>query len=262
MPFVNTDNAEIYYEVSGDGPPVVLAHGAGGNTLIWWQQVVHFAPRYKVITFDHRGWGRSRCEPGYRKARYFSDDLAAVLDDAGVERSAVVCQSMGGWTGMQFALNSPERVSCLVLSGTPAGVTTPEIEEARAERGRQRNRETVEQPAWNEAHWAVAKDAFENYPDRAFLYRQMSSLNAPIGDTGTAELSVDPERLRDFAIPTLMLGGENDRIFAPELLKLVAGLIPTASFQIIPVAGHSPYFETPDVFNKLVDDFLSRHAEQ
>ena len=126
MPFVNTDNAKIYYETQGEGPPVVLAHGAGGNTLVWWQQIAHFARRHKVVAFDHRGWGRSQCAPEHKHARYFAGDMRAVMDDAGVERAAVICQSMGGWTGMQFTLANPERVSCLVLSGTPGGVQTPE----------------------------------------------------------------------------------------------------------------------------------------
>ena len=127
MPFVNTDNAKIYYETHGEGPPVVLAHGAGGNTLVWYQQIAHFARRHKVVAFDHRGWGRSQCAPEHKHARYFADDMRAVMDDAGVERAAVICQSMGGWTGMQFTLANPERVSCLVLSGTPGGVQTPSV---------------------------------------------------------------------------------------------------------------------------------------
>ena len=131
MPFVNTDNAKIYYESHGEGTPIVLAHGAGGNTLVWWQQIAHFARYHKVVAFDHRGWGRSQCEPEHKHARYFADDMRAVMDDAGVERAAIVCQSMGGWTGMQFTLAHPERVACLVLSGTPGGVQTPRVIEAR-----------------------------------------------------------------------------------------------------------------------------------
>ena len=71
MPFVNTDNAKIYYESHGEGSPIILAHGAGGNTLVWWQQIAHFAAGYKVVVFDHRGWGRSKCAPEHKHARYF-----------------------------------------------------------------------------------------------------------------------------------------------------------------------------------------------
>ena len=138
MPFVNTENAQIYYETHGEGSPIVLAHGAGGNTLVWWQQIAHFAADYKVVAFDHRGWGRSKCAPEHKHARHFADDMRAVMDDAGVDRAAIVCQSMGGWTGMQFTLANPERVSCLVLSGTPGGVETPAVIRAREARARSR----------------------------------------------------------------------------------------------------------------------------
>ena len=96
MPLVQRPHAAIHYEVYGDGSPVVFAHGAGGNTLVWWQQVPHFARRYRVLIFDHRGFGRSQCETGFEQARHFAGDLAAVLDDAGIARAALVCQSMGG----------------------------------------------------------------------------------------------------------------------------------------------------------------------
>ena len=64
MPSIATPDASIHYEVYGEGPPLVFAHGAGGNRISWWQQVPHFARRYRVIVLDHRGFGRSRCEPG------------------------------------------------------------------------------------------------------------------------------------------------------------------------------------------------------
>jgi pimeloyl-ACP methyl ester carboxylesterase len=262
MPYAKADHAEIYYEVSGDGPPVILAHGAGGNTLVWFHQVVRFAPEYTIINFDHRGWGRSKCDAGFRKARYFADDMRAVLDAVGIDRTAVVCQSMGGWTGMQFALAHPERVSCLVLSGTPAGISTPKIEEIRSARAQERAREqsAMQNAAWNHAHWALAADAFDHYPERAFLYGQLSALNAPVGDTGTAELRVTPDRMRSFTIPTLLLGGENDRICPPSVLDELEQIIPGAERHTIPVSGHSPYFETPDAFNDLVAPFLAKHA--
>ena len=195
MPFVNTDNAKIYYETHGEGPPVVLAHGAGGNTLVWWQQIAHFARRHKVLAFDHRGWGRSQCAPEHKHARYFADDMRAVMDDAGVERAAVICQSMGGWTGMQFTLANRERVSCLVLSGTPGGVQTPSVIKAREARARSRTIDLDRPIPWNEPHLALAPDAFDRAPAMAFLYRQLSGLNPLIGDTGTGEIGVSPDAL-------------------------------------------------------------------
>ena len=102
MPLVTNGDAEIYYEVHGEGPVLVFAHGMGGNHLSWWQQVPDFELRgYRAVTFDHRGFGRSRCPPEHFHPRHFPDDLFAILDALEVERAALVCQSMGGWTGLR-----------------------------------------------------------------------------------------------------------------------------------------------------------------
>ena len=93
MPFATSHHCQIYYEAHGDGPAVVLAHGRGGNAASWFQQVPAFPKAgYRVITFDHRCFGRSYCPPEHFDRAYFASDLAAVLDAAGVEKAAVVCQ--------------------------------------------------------------------------------------------------------------------------------------------------------------------------
>jgi pimeloyl-ACP methyl ester carboxylesterase len=260
MPFVTRPHARIYYETAGAGPPIVFAHGAGGNTLVWWQQVPHFAPRHRVLTFDHRGFGRSVCDAGNEQGRHFADDLAAILDDAGIERAALVCQSMGGWTGMQFARAHPERVAALILSGTPAGLLTPKVLAALraiAEAAAQMDRV----PAWNEAHPALAADVFDRDAARGFLYAQLTGLNPPgaLSRIALQEVMTEPEALGDWAIPTLLIAGDHDRLFAPDVLQDVAAAIPGARFERIPSAGHSPYFEAPDQFNRIVSDFLARH---
>jgi pimeloyl-ACP methyl ester carboxylesterase len=124
MPTVGVHRATIYYQVHGEGPPVVLAHGAGGNTLSWYQQVPYFAQRYRVINFDHRSFGRSECDRADLDFKHFADDLLALLDAEAVERAAVVTHDMGGFSGLRLALEHPDRVSCLVLCNTTGGVMT------------------------------------------------------------------------------------------------------------------------------------------
>ena len=120
MPTIEREGAALYYETHGSGPAVVFVHGSGGSALSWWQQIPHFAKRHRVVAFDHRGFGRSTCRTRSLDPRHFADDLAAILDAAGVARAALVCQSMGGWTGLPFALAHPERTAALVLAGRPA----------------------------------------------------------------------------------------------------------------------------------------------
>lgn len=259
MATVTRAGADLYYEVAGTGPPLVLLHGAGGNTLVWWQQLPHFAWRHRVLVCDHRGFGRSRCAEADAQARHFAGDLAAILDDAGIDRTALVCQSMGGWTGLQLALAQPQRVAVLVLSGTPAGILTPLVLEALQRVAAGAAAWETGTPTWNAPHPALAPDIFERDPERGFLYRQLASLNPAVSLASRAlhEVMVDPARLAGWSIPTLLLGGAHDQLFAPAVLREVAAAIPGAIFHEIPQVGHSPYFEAPEEFNRLVGEFLA-----
>lgn len=125
MAFTSTHAPQIYYEVHGDGPAVVLAHGAEGNTLSWFQQVPVFAKFYRTILYDHRGFGRSECAPDELQPSQFGRDLLSVMDAAGVERAAVVAQSMAGWSAIQAAVAAPERIRAIVLSATSGGLVAP-----------------------------------------------------------------------------------------------------------------------------------------
>ena len=124
--------ASIYLEVTGPAagstkPPVVLCHGAGGNHAIWFRQVAAFAPERDVITWDHRGFGRTVAHEGIGEPAVSRGDLGAVLDAAGVERAHVVAQSMGGWTALGFTIEHPERVVSLTLADTVAGIGTDAV---------------------------------------------------------------------------------------------------------------------------------------
>jgi hypothetical protein len=86
MALARINGIELYYEVHGEGPALIFAHGAGGNHLSWWQQVPALAQSYRCVTFDHRGFGLSREQPGGPGARAFVDDLRALLEHLGIER--------------------------------------------------------------------------------------------------------------------------------------------------------------------------------
>jgi pimeloyl-ACP methyl ester carboxylesterase len=253
MPTIEREGATLYYEVHGAGPAVVFVHGSGGSALSWWQQIPHFAARHRVIAFDHRGFGRSTCPTAALDPRHFADDLAAILDAAGVARAALVCQSMGGWTGLPFALAHPERTAALVLAGTPGGVVTKRIQRDSAE---------VPQRAAERGFlgMALARAFLERNPARAFLYERIGSLNPPatLGSVLPKLVAqrVDPAQLAGFRVPTLVVVGTEDSFFSVEGLREVADAIPGARLRVLPGAGHSAYFEEPEVFNGLVESFF------
>ena len=125
MPYANNDGIELYFETHGDtGPGLIFAHGAGGNASSWWQQVPEFSATHRVVVFDHRGFARSSCPEAQQSALHFEADLIAVMDAADLERATLVCQSMGGWTGVRAAVNHSDRVRSVLLANTPGAIRT------------------------------------------------------------------------------------------------------------------------------------------
>ena len=112
------DGERLYWECAGDGDAsaLVLCHGAGGNHAVWYQQVPVFAETRRVLTWDHRGFGRSTARKGPTTPALAVGDLEALLDHLEIERCDVVGQSMGGWTALGFAVANPGRVRRLVLA--------------------------------------------------------------------------------------------------------------------------------------------------
>ncbi len=254
MPTVKTAGAEIYYETTGSGPALLFAHGAGGNAASWWQQVPEFRRDHRVITFDHRGFGRSRCAPEQFSASVFDADALAILDAENIDRAAVVCQSMGGWTGVRLAVNHPQRVRALVLGNTPGAIYSDAL--------RDQMRTIVARPPTSDLTAMTLGAPFrDSDPAGAYLYTAITAFNTtpmPLAALMARDGFVAPERLRPFPVPVHMIGSDLDVTFPPELLKATAALI-DAKITMVDGAGHSTYFEKPVEFNRIVREFLARH---
>ena len=258
MAAVRSGSVDIHYDTyeNGERTWIAFAHGAGGNAASWWQQVPRFYERFNVVTFDHRAFGRSRCPADAFGEQHFAGDLRAVLDAVGIDRAVLVCQSMGGRTGLKFALESPQRTLALVMSHTIGGITTEAIQAARA---------AVERPDASEpfGSWAVALDLPEKNVRLSHLYKCITALNLDFQQigrgvlAGDASSSIDPETLAGFAVPTLFITADKDVVIPPKAVEIGASLVPGAKLKNLGDAGHSSYFEVADRFNAAVDDFLA-----
>src|SRR5262245_55249052 len=121
----------LHYEVTGEGPAIVFAHGLGGNQMSWWQQVAHFASRYTCVAFAHRGFAPSSALPAGPDPADYAGDLAALIDHLGLGEVRIVAQSMGGWSAVEYALRRTGKLQALVLASTtgtidPARIREPE----------------------------------------------------------------------------------------------------------------------------------------
>jgi len=251
MPTLDVPGASIYYEVHGEGPWLVLAHGAGGNHLTWHNQVPRFAGRYRCLIYAHRGWGLSRCEGAPDPAR-FADDLTALLDHVGAERAALVGQSMGGWAVYGCALQNPDRLSHLVLTSTLAGLTDDQMLE--------RILELHDPSAPFDGQKALAPDFPRREPARTFLMAQIAGLNPPLEPSFLQALiglryPAEPEKLR---MPILYLAGGHDQLIPLDLQKRAQAKLPASELAVVEESGHSIYFECPGDFNQILDGFLSK----
>lgn len=242
---------KLYYEVHGDGPAVVFAHGSGGTHMSWWQQVPVLSKEYRCVTIDHRGFGYSKDVAGAPGRRSFVTDLEGLLDRLEVERVSLVGQSMGGTTVLGFASKQPERVSALVLSDTTGGYSNPEIAHLRETLPSRRT--------------AFAPDYAAREPAMAFLYREISALTvdedapAAVG-SAPASAPTDIQPVIAARVPTLLIVGEQDQLLPPPIVEAMHRQMPGSQLVKVPGAGHSVYFEKPEEYNRILVEFLGRHA--
>jgi 3-oxoadipate enol-lactonase len=255
--FVDHDGERLYYEVVGEGQvPLVLSHGAGGNHAIWFQQVASFARDRAVVTWDHRGYGRSTDRADRSGPEVAAGDLLAICDHLGIGRADLAGQSMGGWSVVGAALARPSLARSLVLADTPAGFMTPALAARRAAGSRR-----VELIAGDllGVHPAVDISFSTRDPERAHLYQSL-------GRMGTANPSVilprlgavthDAAEAARLTMPVLCIVGDRDALVPPVVVYEVAALLPDARVVEIPGSGHSPYFEDPAAWNVAVRGFL------
>jgi len=260
--FVDSDGERIYYETAGDGDDVVvLCHGAGGNHASWWQQVPVFATRFRVVAWDHRGFGRSTDAAQVSGPDAAVRDLEALTAALGVERAHLVAQSMGGWTALGFALAHPERVRSLVLADTVAGIWTAETERAHDDFVARAASEWGRPPELGR-HVAVGQVLAERDPARAFLYQEIGGFAEPdIVHIGARLRATAYEHgaVADLRCSVLFVVGRDDPIFPPGAIRSAAAVVGEDTEVVeIPACGHSPYFEDADAWNEAVLAFLVR----
>jgi 3-oxoadipate enol-lactonase len=257
MPFLDRGDAAIYYDVAGSGPALVFAHGLGGNHLSWWQQVPHFRDRYTCVTFAHRGFAPSIEDAGGPGPDAFVDDLAALIAHLGLGDVRLVAQSMGGWTCLGYALRHPERVRALVMACTTGTLADPALQDIFARHGG-REASLFERGI----HPAAGERMAREQPALHHLYRGIDALSHDLDKQAVraklwALRTTPVEEVAALPVPTLCLTGEEDIVIPPEAVAFLAKHLPKGQLARVPEAGHSVYFERPQVFNRLVDDFLA-----
>lgn len=254
--FVEHDGERLYYEVVGEGGvPLVLSHGAGGNHAVWFQQVATFAANRTVVTWDHRGYGRSTDRADRSGPEVASGDLLAILDHLGIGHADLVGQSMGGWTVVGAVLNRSELARRVVLADTLGGFMSDTIAAALAQ-GRGGPLVAGDRLG---LHPAIDPGFARRSPELAHLYQslgRMGSADPEVILPRLLAMTHDRSQADRFSMPVLCIVGDRDPLFPPRSIRALADLLPDARVVEIPGAGHSPYFERPGAWNSAVSWFL------
>jgi pimeloyl-ACP methyl ester carboxylesterase len=262
--FVDVNGGKIYFEVEGDGHPLLLIHGGLGSLRMWDEQAPAFAERYRVIRYDNRGWGRTETDDVEFADR---DDAVAVLDHVGATSAYVVGQSRGGSIALDFTLDHPERADAFVSVAGGIGGYEAEREETEPQPWDEMERlweakdwsalaelETqVWVDGWGQPSTRVDPDLRRRVHDWILTTYQEEKIEGK-------PQSLDPpaaKRLADVSIPTLVMIGEVDEAGGVTAGRHLAASVPGARVVEFPGVAHMIQLEDPERFNQLVLQFLA-----
>ncbi len=248
---LDRDGVRIYYETHGTGPAVLLSHGYSATSQMWQPQIEALSRDHQLILWDFRGHGQSDASDDLAQysERATVDDIAAILDDVGVDRAVIGGLSLGGYMSLAFNLAHPERVKALMPIDCGPGFKKDEA----------RN-------GWNDYAESMATSIEEGGSDPSQSpERTQSHHNDVMGVVRAGRTMLKQydariiESLPGISVPTLIVVGENDTPFLAGS-DYMASKIPGAEKHVIPDAGHAANMDQPARFNEIVLDFLSRHG--
>src|SRR5579863_8697441 len=246
MPQITSDDAEIFYEVIGSGPPAVLLHPFPANHDFWKPAAQALISRYRLILPDLRGHGDSGVGDGPATMQKQAEDLARVLDDAEVGRAPFVGVSIGGYALFEFWRRYSSRVQALVLCNTKAQADGPEARTSRlqaaaevTERGTEAFFQGLLPKLIGETTRSTRPDLVEGALQ---MMRKMSPQDVAAVQRGMAERPDSVETLKTINVPTLILSGDEDSFAGPPEAELMQRNIRGSQMNVIRKAGHySPW---------------------
>jgi len=250
--------ARIFYrDTGGGGEPVILLHAATGSSRVWEYQIPAFAAAgYRVIAFDRRGWGRTAINSAESQPGTAADDLLGLLDQLGLDRVHLVGTAAGASVALDFALSYPRRVRRLVIANAIGGVQDAEyLELGRRIRPPQFDALPPEFRELGPSYRASNAAGTQRWVELEKMSRPPGPPAAPQSLRNRMTFAL----LGTIKAPTLLVTGDADFYAPPPVLQLFAARIKGSETAIVPEAGHSTYWEQPELFNRAVLNFLGKH---
>jgi len=264
MPKVKVNDIKIYYEVHGEGFPLVMIMGLSGN-IDWWDPrlIQELSKKFKIVMFDNRGAGRTDVSDRKYSIKLFADDTTGLMDALGISRAHVFGVSMGGMIAQELVLNYPKKVEKLVLCSTNCGDTKSVLASQEILEMLKADKSTFspEEIARATISLLFTEDFIKKNPDLVELSIQQI-LRAPISNEAftrqfNATMEFDTyERLSQIKVPTLVLHGKRDVLIPSENGSILAKAIPNAKLVYFEISAHG-LIEEMDKVISVVLDFLT-----
>jgi pimeloyl-ACP methyl ester carboxylesterase len=246
-----------YRDTGGRGVPVVFMHAGTGSSIVWEHQVSAFgASGYRFIAYDRLGHGRSVLDPGADPGTA-ADDLEGLMRYLRVGRFHLVGTAAGGIVALDYALSFPQRLISLVIANSIGGVQDNDYLAL--------GRRLRPSPQFD----ALPADVRELGPSyraanpagtaRWTELEHESRARSPLPSAQQRRNQLTFALLEAIRVPTLLLTGDADLYSPPSVLRLFAARIRDAETLIVPEAGHSAYWEQPEIFNRAVLAFIGKH---
>ncbi|TAK50408.1 MAG: alpha/beta hydrolase [Betaproteobacteria bacterium] len=271
MPTLTTDDGvRLHYEETGSGTPLVFVHEFAGDARSWEPQLRHFARLHRCIAYNARGYPPSEvpADVGRYSQERARDDLRAVLDALGLAKAHVVGLSMGAFATLHFGMKYPERALSLTVAGGGYGAHPAQYAQFQADA--QASAQLMRDRGM--AHFAAtyghgptrvqlaSKDprGFAEHLRLLAEHSAIGSANTMAGYQGRRpSLYALTEEMRRIAAPVLIMAGDEEEPCL-EACLLMKRCIPAAGLAILPQSGHAINLEEPELFNRLLGDFLHR----
>jgi len=267
MPTFSANGVDIFYEVTGQGFPLVWGHEFAGDYRSWEPQVRFFSRRYQVITYCARGYPPSAVpdDPEAYSQDVAVEDLYLLLRHLGIDQAYLGGLSMGGSLVLNFGIAHPEMAKALIVASAGSGSTDPEAFhrscQATADRVMAQGMAALTQgyaqgPARVQL---MRKDpkGYEEFYQGLASHSALGSASTFRGVQGTRpSIFTLEEKLHELLIPTLILiGDEDEPCIEPAIF--MKRHIPASGLAVFPQSGHAINLEEPDLFNRTVLDFLT-----
>jgi 3-oxoadipate enol-lactonase len=259
------NDIDLYYEIHGEGDPVLLIPGLGSDSATWSPLLSDFSRTYRLIMVENRGSGRSSKPAGDYSTAGMADDCAALLDHLQVPQAHVIGKSMGGMIAQMLAARHPNRVRSLVLVSTLMRHDRygEELLELGREIAEKAGLFTTYRQAFvlsysrkycmtNRSRLVEVKSLMDQMDEREMLRGYVAQSFACQRHDATAEAP-------GIVAPALVITGGEDIITTPDHARRLAAAIPNCELLIMPRGGHGLWREFPEDVNPVVLDFLRRH---